>query len=91
MEQLAQDGMTMLLVTHEMGFARGVADTTVFMHQGTIWESGPSAELFAAPLDRRAARLSCARTPSDPGTESGAFPGRNGLSDRRNSIEVPLI
>jgi len=49
METLARDGMTMLLVTHEMNFARTVADTTVFMHQGTIWESGPSAELFAAP------------------------------------------
>ena len=49
MEALAKGGMTMLLVTHEMGFARGVADTTVFMHQGKIWESGPSASLFAAP------------------------------------------
>ena len=49
MEALAKGGMTMLLVTHEMGFARGVADTTVFMHQGRIWESGLSRELFAAP------------------------------------------
>ena len=40
MEQLARDGMTMILVTHEMNFARNVADTVVFMHQGTIWESG---------------------------------------------------
>jgi polar amino acid transport system ATP-binding protein len=49
MERLAKDGMTMLLVTHEMGFARGVANTTVFMHQGRIWEQGPSRDLFAAP------------------------------------------
>lgn len=49
MEQLARDGMTMLLVTHEMNFARNVASTTVFMHQGRIWESGPSTQLFAAP------------------------------------------
>jgi polar amino acid transport system ATP-binding protein len=39
----------MLLVTHEMNFARNVADVTVFMHKGKIWESGPSAELFANP------------------------------------------
>lgn len=50
MENLAKGGMTMLLVTHEMNFARNVADITVFMHQGKIWESGPSAELFAAPV-----------------------------------------
>lgn len=49
MENLAKEGMTMLLVTHEMGFAKSVADVTVFMHQGTVWESGPSEQLFAAP------------------------------------------
>jgi len=49
MEKLAKGGMTMLLVTHEMNFARNVASTTVFMHQGKIWESGPSQQLFAAP------------------------------------------
>ena len=49
MEKLAKAGMTMLLVTHEMNFARNVASTTVFMHQGKIWESGPSQELFANP------------------------------------------
>lgn len=49
MEDLAKAGMTMLLVTHEMNFAKNVADVTVFMHQGKIWEMGVSAELFAAP------------------------------------------
>ena len=49
MEKLAREGMTMLLVTHEMNFARRVADVTVFMHQGTIWESGASEQLFSAP------------------------------------------
>ncbi len=49
MEKLAEGGMTMLLVTHEMNFARTVADVTVFMHQGKIWESGPSETLFAQP------------------------------------------
>jgi polar amino acid transport system ATP-binding protein len=49
MEELADAGMTMILVTHEMGFARQVADRTVFMHQGRIWEEGPSAQLFASP------------------------------------------
>ena len=49
MEQLARDGMTMVLVTHEMNFARKVADLTVFMHQGKIWESGPSQDILSAP------------------------------------------
>ncbi|MFM2121491.1 MAG: hypothetical protein RL722_2959 [Pseudomonadota bacterium] len=48
-EDLAQAGMTLLMVTHEMGFARKVADRIVFMHAGRIHESGPPAELFGAP------------------------------------------
>jgi polar amino acid transport system ATP-binding protein len=49
MEDLARRGMTMISVTHEMGFARRVADLVVFMHQGKVWETGPTAELFANP------------------------------------------
>jgi polar amino acid transport system ATP-binding protein len=49
LEQLARDGMTMVLVTHEMGFARHVADQVVFMHAGRIHEAGPPARLFADP------------------------------------------
>jgi polar amino acid transport system ATP-binding protein len=49
MEDLARRGMTMILVTHEMGFARSVADTLVFMHAGKIWEIGAAKELFEAP------------------------------------------
>jgi polar amino acid transport system ATP-binding protein len=49
LEQLAAEGMTMILVTHEMGFARAAADTIVFMHQGQVWEKGPPARLFTAP------------------------------------------
>ncbi len=49
LEKLAADGMTMVLVTHEMGFARRAADTLVFMHQGRVWEKGPPETLFARP------------------------------------------
>jgi polar amino acid transport system ATP-binding protein len=49
LEKLAAEGMTMILVTHEMGFARVAADTIVFMHQGQIWEKGPPSRLFTAP------------------------------------------
>jgi polar amino acid transport system ATP-binding protein len=49
MEDLTEHGMTMVLVTHEMGFARRVADVTIFMHKGKIWESGPTETLFASP------------------------------------------
>jgi len=49
MEDLAKDGMTMALVTHEMAFARKLADVLVFMHQGKVWEVGPPEELFERP------------------------------------------
>jgi polar amino acid transport system ATP-binding protein len=49
MEDLARRGMTMISVTHEMGFARRVADLVVFMHQGKVWETGPTDDLFANP------------------------------------------
>jgi polar amino acid transport system ATP-binding protein len=48
-EALAAAGMTMILVTHEMGFARQVATRTVFMHNGKIWEEGPSERMFTQP------------------------------------------
>ena len=49
LEEMARDGMTMMLVTHEIGFARRVADRVVFMHEGKIWEEGPAAETLAKP------------------------------------------
>jgi len=52
LERLATSGMTMVLVTHEMAFARRTADTLVFMHQGRVWEKGPPRELFTAPKTR---------------------------------------
>jgi polar amino acid transport system ATP-binding protein len=48
-ENLARQGMTMLLVTHEMGFARRVANRTIFMKDGVIHEEGASAEFFTSP------------------------------------------
>ncbi|MES2947060.1 MAG: amino acid ABC transporter ATP-binding protein [Pseudomonadota bacterium] len=48
-ESLADEGMTLLMVTHEMNFARKVADRVVFMHQGLVHEVGAPAELFANP------------------------------------------
>jgi general L-amino acid transport system ATP-binding protein len=54
MVELAGDGMTMICVTHEMGFARTVADTMVFMDAGEIVERAPPAQFFAAPESERA-------------------------------------
>ncbi len=54
MVELARDGMTMICVTHEMGFARQVADTMVFMDHGEIVERAPAARFFAAPESERA-------------------------------------
>jgi polar amino acid transport system ATP-binding protein len=44
-EQLAEGGMTMVLVTHEMDFAARVADTVIYMHEGRVWETGPGTML----------------------------------------------
>jgi glutamate/aspartate transport system ATP-binding protein len=54
MAGLARDGMTMVVVTHEMGFARKAANRIVFMDQGCIVEEGTAAEFFAAPKTERA-------------------------------------
>ncbi|MBN8775799.1 MAG: amino acid ABC transporter ATP-binding protein [Thiomonas arsenitoxydans] len=53
MKSLARDGMTMVVVTHEMGFAREVADRVVMMHQGKIIESAPPEQFFGAPQHER--------------------------------------
>jgi len=59
MRQLARDGMTMVVVTHEIGFAREAGDTLVFMDEGVIVESGPPREVLANPRhDRTRAFLS---------------------------------
>jgi general L-amino acid transport system ATP-binding protein len=53
MTDLAQDGMTMIVVSHEMGFARKVADLVVFMDAGEIVERNPPAEFFDNPKSER--------------------------------------
>ncbi|WP_214316614.1 amino acid ABC transporter ATP-binding protein [Nonomuraea sediminis] len=53
MRKLAEEGMTMLVVTHEMGFAREVADRVVFMDGGVIVEEGPPAQVIGAPKHER--------------------------------------
>ncbi|MCT7952349.1 amino acid ABC transporter ATP-binding protein [Ancylothrix sp. C2] len=53
MQQLAEDGMTMVVVTHEMQFAREVADRVIFLHQGKIEEEGPAREVLNHPESDR--------------------------------------
>jgi polar amino acid transport system ATP-binding protein len=53
MEQLAEDGMTMVVVTHEMGFARKVADRVLFMYDGIVLEEGTPEEIFGNPKHER--------------------------------------
>ncbi len=57
MRQLASEGMTMVVVTHEMGFASKVADRVVFMDQGMIVEQGPPEQIFRQPRERRTAEF----------------------------------
>ena len=57
MVELAKEGMTMLVVSHEMGFARAAAHTVVFMDNGEIIERGPPEEVFAHPKEERTQRF----------------------------------
>ena len=57
MKALAQDGTTMIVVTHEMGFAREVADRVVFIDEGVITEEGAPKEFFANPKNERLQRF----------------------------------
>ncbi|HOV38444.1 MAG TPA: ATP-binding cassette domain-containing protein, partial [Spirochaetales bacterium] len=57
MLDLAKDGMTMIVVSHEMGFARAAADTVVFMDRGEIIETGTPEELFSRPREERTQRF----------------------------------
>jgi polar amino acid transport system ATP-binding protein len=81
MKDLAQEGMTMMVVTHEMGFAREVADTVSVMDHGVVLESGPPAQIFDAPTHARTREFLQAVTtrrgprkpevPAAPGIEIG--------------------
>ena len=53
MKDLAEEHMTMIVVTHEMGFAKEVANRVIFMDNGEIIESGPPTELFTNPKNER--------------------------------------
>ena len=51
--ELAEDGMTMVLATHEMGFARDVSDQVAFLHDGVVLEQGPPEMIFTEPTQPR--------------------------------------
>ncbi len=57
MKSLARDGMTMVIVTHEMGFAREVADRVIMLADGKIIEEGPPSEFFKTPKEERTAKF----------------------------------
>jgi polar amino acid transport system ATP-binding protein len=57
MRELANEGMTMIVVTHEIGFARDVADHVIFMDQGVVVEEGPPAEVLERPRNERTQRF----------------------------------
>jgi ABC-type polar amino acid transport system ATPase subunit len=57
MRGLAAEGMTMVVVTHEMGFARDVADRVVMMDEGVLVEEGVPSEIFRAPRQKRTAEF----------------------------------
>jgi polar amino acid transport system ATP-binding protein len=55
--ELAAAGLTMLIATHEMGFARDIANRVCFLEEGTIIEDAPPGELFTSPADERTRRF----------------------------------
>ena len=71
MRQLAEDGMTMLVVTHEMDFARSVSNKVVFMEGGKVIEEGPSKEFFDRPKEARSREFISRLTAGGQGTAAG--------------------
>ncbi len=103
MEDLARRGMTMVSVTHEMGFARRVADVVVFMHKGKVWETGPdppksspvrrppsSSSSWAASSEHTAVIPSAARGPLSQQERSLAALGMTTLRDQRRGDAEPM-
>jgi polar amino acid transport system ATP-binding protein len=81
MKGLTDDGMTMLVVTHEMGFARRVADRVVFMDGGVIVEEGPPDEVLGDPQHERT-------RPSSPRSSTAEASGRRGATTPRMSRAI---
>jgi polar amino acid transport system ATP-binding protein len=80
MRTLAADGMTMIVVTHEMGFAREVADRVCFLHSGTIVEEGPARNVLCAPQHARTKeflRRILGRAETEPQTDEPVQLGKN--------------
>ena len=55
--ELAEGGMTMVIATHEMGFARDIANRVCFLHEGRILEEGPPRQIFTGPREERTRRF----------------------------------
>ncbi|NLX46893.1 MAG: amino acid ABC transporter ATP-binding protein [Euryarchaeota archaeon] len=86
MKKLATSGMTMVVVTHEMGFAREMADKVIFMDQGVIAEQGTPEDLFVNPQNPRTKvflrRILKEVGAMDPGIPSDFVPNGNGVHDK---------
>ena len=88
--ELAAGGMTMLIATHEMGFARDIADRVCFLEDGVIVEDAPPAELFTRSRGTSAPSASCAGSWRRAGSEAGrALAGRLGRLWRAGSAGGP--
>ena len=85
MKKLAMSGMTMVVVTHEMGFAREMADKVIFMDQGVIAEQGTPEEIFVNPQNPRTKvflrRILKEVNALDPGIPPDFMPTGNGVQD----------
>lgn len=85
MKKLAKSGMTMVVVTHEMGFAREMADKVIFMDQGVIAEQGTPEEIFVNPQNPRTKvflkRILKEVGAMDPGIPTDFLPNGNGVQD----------
>ena len=87
--ELASGGMTMLIATHEMGFARDVARRVCFLHEGRILEEGPPEEIFSAPREERTRSSSSGSSPREGCSAGGplSFERAAGLASRGRSLE----
>ena len=95
MQTLAAEGMTMVVVTHEMGFAREVADSLLFMDEGCIVERGDAREVLVKPKERRTQcfleKVLCQWTEDLPSSAWAVSPVRSSLLSTRRSSSTTRI
>lgn len=89
MRLLAEEGMTMICVTHEMGFARDVSDRIAFFHEGMMEEIGPPEQIFGAPHSKNTRSFSPRCADARARSDNTGRPARAGADSKTGGPDAP--